>query len=713
MPRLRAHLPHPLTRPLHPALAAVALLGALALTAAPAGAEVARPSLPAQVGTAHFVVHYDPATATADYATTGAADFEESYSRLVTGGGGTPNAGLRAPVDDAPRGGDGRIDVYLTTPPGHPEFVGGEAVADGATYADPHVDSGFLYMTPTLSRTAFRFRAAHELMHVIQDAYIESGSLLTESTANWAAELALPDIDPRDSQFSVPFLPFTCAYGSWGQEPCGNGYRQWLFFQWVTEHYDVGFVHRLWLRHRTDLPTASPTTASIRTLLEQAIAAEPGDATLATVYADYMAALWDPTRWSTTAVDTLHREDGPPKVTEAGVSRATPTAQGTLSIDRIATRYLHIAHAGASAPGDQVHLTITLPPTGGAAPTALSATGPGRARTSTPLTLTSGTTYEGTVSLDGATIGDVVVPLHNVSATDGLLFTWKAELIAAGAPAGPANDERTAPLRIQPKTTTTLDLAYAGGLGATEAPDCPATRTATRGAWFIVLVDKGQLTVDARASDFDAAVAVYDVSISSPYLWQCAPLASRGFVTGETLAREYLIYVGRAAGSTSPGHTLRLAVDGTPNDFGQDGTDRTAPTITAAKLSPKRFRAAKSGGPITTKPKPGRGTKLTLTVSESAWIRMVFERRTTGRLVGGKCVKQTKRNRSRKRCDRYVASGSTALENLRSGAITINLTGRRTTRKALAAGTYRLRLTATDPSENRSAPVLLPFTIKR
>lgn len=678
-----------------------------------AGADTARPALPASVGSARFLLHYDPATTSPGDAAVRVTDFDEAYSRLVSGGGGVPNAGLRAPVNDAPRGGDGRIDVYLMTPASRPDFEGGMIVGDRATYADPNVDSAFIYVTPGLRRSAFREIAAHELMHVIQLAYLEGGSVLTESTADWAAEAAMPDVDPQANAFSTPFLPFTCAYGAWKGTACGNGYPQWLFFQRLTERYGLGFIHRLWMRHRADC-LCIPTDAMVRTIIDHAIADEPGDWTFATSYADSMAALWDPTRWTTTAVDAIHATRGVPATTDVAVSRATPSLSAVETVDGAATRYLRVLHGGPSAPGDRVRITVTTPPAG-APPQLLAGTGPGRARATTPMTATSASTYEATVSLDGAAVTDVVVPLINIGTVDDQPFAWRAELLPGGPSSAPANDDRAAPLRIQPKATTTVDVAYASGLGSTEAPDCPSTRAATRGTWFTVLVDRGWLTVDARTSDFGAAIAVYDVSLGTPSLWSCSRLSSAagGVVSGETMAREYLIYVGRSSTASGTGHTLRLAVDGTVNSFGSESPDVTPPVVTGARLSRTRVRAAASGAPLTTKLKAGRGTQLSLTVSEPSFIRMVFERRTTGRSVRGACVKTTKRNRTKRRCDRYLPRGEAGLSNLSNGPVTVQLTGRQTSRRALAPGTYRLRLTATDLADNRSAPVLLPFTIRR
>jgi len=88
---------------------AAALLATLVSVDA-AGA-TARPSLPLKIASAHFVIWYDPATASSAYASTAATEFEDSYSRLVNGGGGVPNAGLLAPITSP-------TAVYLMIPTG-------------------------------------------------------------------------------------------------------------------------------------------------------------------------------------------------------------------------------------------------------------------------------------------------------------------------------------------------------------------------------------------------------------------------------------------------------------------------------------------------------------------------------------------------------------------------------------------------------------------
>ena len=693
-------------------LVGMAVAGSVLVASGAAAAATVRPTLPAQSESAHFLVHYDPATVSAGYVSSALADFEESYSRLVAGGGGTPNAGLRPPVNDAPRGGDGRTDVYLAVPPGEPPtWSGGMAVSDGVTYPDPLVDSGFLYMSTNMDRKAFRFRTAHEFMHVIQDAYIETGGLFTESTANWASELALLDIEPGDSQFAKPFLPLDCSYGEWKSQPCGNGYRQWLFFRWLSEHYGDGFVHRLWTVHATSFKISGTTPAIDRQILTKAIADEPGDATLASMYADYAAAMWDPTVWTTTAVDTLHRKYGPPVATDGGLSRAAPaTGVRTVQVDHLATQYVRILQADASAPGDRVHVTAT-PGAGASPPRLLSATGPGRARSVTTMTPTGSGAYEATVSLDAANVADVILPLTNNTATDNLTFTYKAELLPAGAPTPPSNDLLQNPLRIQPRTTTTLDIAYAGGLGSAEAPDCDSTSRSRGGVWFVVLVGRGQLTIDPQGSDFDPAVAVYDVSMpSESHLWGCSNLEDRGLVTGETFAREYLIYVGRAA-SGGPGHTLRLKVDAVPNDSGVTPVDKS-PKVTRLTITPKRFTPMIKGRAVIADGKGRGGARLAFAVNVPVKMRFDIERRTTGRRVGRACVKTTPANRSKKKCTRYVNVTAVTVRAIQSGPSVLRLTGRRSPAQALPAGTYRLGARAVDSQGVRSRRVTAAFGIK-
>jgi hypothetical protein len=616
-------------------------------------------------------------------------------------------------VNDTTLGGDARTDIYLMTPPGLPDFKGGAATTDTVAYPDPLVRSGYIFMSPGMTRQSFRFRAAHEFMHVIQGAYIETRGMLTEATANWAAEHALPDVDPLDSQFPAPWAPLDCFAESWEDTQCGLGYAQWLFYERLTQRYGVGFMDRLWTRYRTECAACAinTTPAQGRQIVSHAIDAEPGDATLASSYVDYAAALWDPTKWDTTVVESLHKIS-PPASFDADLSRSAPsTGVHSIAVDHLATRFVRIRQTGASAPGDAVHVTTTSALA--TVPQLLSGAGPGRARTATPLTPLGGGNFEATVSLDGGGVTDVVLQLSNDTTSDDAPFVWKADLVAGGAPTPPSNDLRANPLRVLPQTTTTVDVAYAGGLGVDEASGCNTAETATRGVWFVVLVGQGTLTIDPRGSDYEATTAIWDISNSTPTLWGCSNPGDGGRISHGTFAREYLVYVGRSGTAAGTGHTLRLAIEGTPNVLPVD--DFTAPVISGLKLSPTRFKASKRGTepilPASSKTKSG--TLLSFTLSEQSEVRFAVERASTGRKVGGKCVKTTKRNRSRKRCTRYTAAGSLGARALQAGPSSLRFTGRLTKKKAFVPGKYRLRARPIDPAGNEGTAATATFTIRR
>ncbi len=289
---------------------AVLATALLVVAAVPAGAGAARPTLPDSWSSAHFVVHYTQSVAVPQStAQTVAADAEEGYQHLVTGTGDPHNAGLRTPIND----GDNRTDIYLTTWDASPSYSGGVTLNDtGSPYAS------WLILTPDLSLSSLRFRAVHEFMHVLQQAYQPSpsapiGGMWMESTANWAVDWSLPEtgMDPLDSNFydattaPAPWLPLDCSYGTWptsGGRPCGNGYWQWLFIERQVEDYGADFVSGLLERIKA-CTTSCSTSTSDRTFLNAEIAALGGrGATLSVKYGRYAWQVWDPAAWTTSAL---------------------------------------------------------------------------------------------------------------------------------------------------------------------------------------------------------------------------------------------------------------------------------------------------------------------------------------------------------------------------------------------------------------------------
>ncbi len=103
----------------------------------------------------------------------------------------------------------------------------------------------------------------------------------------------------------------------------------------------------------------------------------------------------------------------------------------------------------------------------------------------------------------------------------------------------------------------------------------------------------------------------------------------------------------------------------------------------------------------------GRDAKLVVALSEPARLRIALGRRTTGRRVGGACVKATGANRRRASCARYPTSRTLTRTGV-SGATAIAIATR-----GLRTGTYRATVTATDPAGNTSALARATLTTTR
>jgi hypothetical protein len=124
--------------------------------------------------------------------------------------------------------------------------------------------------------------------------------------------------------------------------------------------------------------------------------------------------------------------------------------------------------------------------------------------------------------------------------------------------------------------------------------------------------------------------------------------------------------------------------------------DRTAPLLTALSAKPRSFRTRRHAG-------RAAGTTVRFTLSEAATVRLGLERATTGRRVGGGCVRQTRANRSRRSCVRYVVIRGVLARKLAAGAARVRFDGR-LGGKRVATGRYRLVLVATDAAGNASPP---------
>jgi len=150
-------------------------------------------------------------------------------------------------------------------------------------------------------------------------------------------------------------------------------------------------------------------------------------------------------------------------------------------------------------------------------------------------------------------------------------------------------------------------------------------------------------------------------------------------------------------------------------------TDGIAPGLSALTASARTFRvgpaATSADGTATAaaakkKKRPPRGTTLTLRLSEPARVKFEVLVKGKGRKVGKRCVKQTKRNRKRKKCTRLTLKKPAFTRSAPAGRSKVKWSGR-LGRKALKRGSYVLRATPTDAAGNTGTARSLSFTIVR
>jgi hypothetical protein len=139
-------------------------------------------------------------------------------------------------------------------------------------------------------------------------------------------------------------------------------------------------------------------------------------------------------------------------------------------------------------------------------------------------------------------------------------------------------------------------------------------------------------------------------------------------------------------------------------------------TVSNLRISPRRFR---SGGGTATiaRSAHGRrhrsgGTIVSFTLSQPATVSLTFQRRSTGLLRAGACKPSPSRS-GRRRCTVWhTLPGSVTLPG-HAGTDRVRFYGSMHAGKALAAGAYRLTLTATDALASATAQQHPIFTLVR
>jgi uncharacterized repeat protein (TIGR01451 family) len=110
------------------------------------------------------------------------------------------------------------------------------------------------------------------------------------------------------------------------------------------------------------------------------------------------------------------------------------------------------------------------------------------------------------------------------------------------------------------------------------------------------------------------------------------------------------------------------------------------------------------------KPTTPVGTTFSFTLNEQARVSFAFTQQDGGRKVKGRCVAQTKKNRSKPRCRLRVTPGTLSFTG-HAGLNKVVFQGLISRSKKLRPGRYTLVITATSVAGKRSAPQSLRFTI--
>ena len=142
------------------------------------------------------------------------------------------------------------------------------------------------------------------------------------------------------------------------------------------------------------------------------------------------------------------------------------------------------------------------------------------------------------------------------------------------------------------------------------------------------------------------------------------------------------------------------------------GAAADPPRITDAGMSPRRFAVDRTG-PSELQAAAARGSTFHYDLSKQAEVFFFLDRGTRGRVVGGHCRRETRRNRRHHRyCVRYVRSGSFK-QSAKAGANVKPFSGR-IGKHTLKPAHYKATLVAVDSMGNPSTPgKVLRFTLLR
>jgi hypothetical protein len=138
--------------------------------------------------------------------------------------------------------------------------------------------------------------------------------------------------------------------------------------------------------------------------------------------------------------------------------------------------------------------------------------------------------------------------------------------------------------------------------------------------------------------------------------------------------------------------------DACPTDPSTQGPC-TKPVVSGFKFTPKTFAVNTKGAAISAA-KVKKGSTISLSLSKAAHVTFTVKLKLKGRKVGNKCVKPTKKNKSKKSCT-YFTKSYTFSRDLPAGPSKFSYSGRHkvgTAKKSLAKGSYVATAYPFDPT---------------
>jgi autotransporter-associated beta strand protein len=270
---------------------------------------------------------------------------------------------------------------------------------------------------------------------------------------------------------------------------------------------------------------------------------------------------------------------------------------------------------------------------------------------------------------------------------------------------GGASGNNVTLTRITPPSSVALSSSSSSGSSgapvtftATVSPVAPATATPTGTVTFSdgsTVIGSSSLS-DGVATLQTSSLGVGTHQITAAYGGDANYAASGSSATAYTVTE--------SSGTGGTGGT------GTGGTGGTGGTV-TKPAVTSLRQTNATWRESSALPHFSRVSKPPVGTTFSFALNVAATTRLVFTELLPGRRVGGRCIAQTTKNRHKAACKRTVVAGALSLRG-HAGTNRLKFAGRLSSTRKLAAGSYRVSVTAKNAGGTSGARSLL-FTIAK